>query len=412
MFATFARRAVAGLVASLGLVAAMAAPAGAPTEATSAWPQDGHDAAHTWRNMDERAINLRSFARLKPTASVKQGQFYVGAASQTGEGTLYSCNNLSRITASDGVTGAALWSRTDLPGGECGNVAVSARAIFVTTQRRFDYWGGYFELGAYVMALHPTTGATLWETRVDDAESLGFENPTLVGRRLYVTDGRSSVYAFDATTGAQLWQASTDGRLNNAATVGQGKVFVSTWTDGDDERIVQAFDAATGARVWRHSLGQFNSWHAPMLMDGRLIVTTSSGLVRALDAATGTLLWQTQMAGYIPEPPAAGLKTLFISQSSTVVALDAATGAVHWSRTLPGQSLASNLVAVGGGVAYMGLEGVANLRLGMLDGRTGASVKAPGSYLYGSHVQLTVGQGRVQVATNQGSLYVFSLPAP
>lgn len=407
MFATPIRRAVAGFVASFGLIAAAAAQ----TQAPSAWLQDGHDAAHTWRNMEERTVNLRSFARLTPLANVKQGQFYVGATSQLPSGTLYSCNNLSRITASDGASGAALWSRTDLPGGECGNVAVDTRAVFVTTQRRFDYWGGYFELGAYVVALNPTSGQTLWQTRVDDTESLGFENPTLVGKRLFVTDGRSTVYAFNAVTGERLWQASTDGRLNNAATVGRGKVFVSTWTDGDDERIVQAFDAATGARVWRHSLGQLNSWHSPMLMDGRLIITTSSGLVRALDAGTGAVLWQTQMAGYVPEPPAAGLKTLFISQPSAVVALDAVTGAMRWSRTLPGQSLASNLVAVGGGVAYVGLEGVANLRLGMLDGRTGVSVKAPATYMYGSHVQLTVGQGRVQAATNQGDLYIFGIPA-
>lgn len=402
------RRAAAGFVAACGLLAA--ATAAEPTANPSAWPHDGHDSAHTWRNADETAIHTRSLAQLVQLARIKQGQFYVGAASQTGNGVLYSCNNLSRITASDGITGAPLWSRTDLPGGECGNVAVNARSVFVTTQRRFDAWGGTFELGAYVLALHPRTGQTQWQAKVEDPYSLGFDNPALHAGRLIVTDGRSAVYAFDAKSGATLWRASTDGRLNNAATVGLGKVFVSTWTDGDEERIVQAFDVASGAPVWRHSLGQGNSWHAPMLMGGRLFVTTSSGLVRALDAASGTLLWQRQLAGYIPEPPAAGKKNLFVSQPSAVLSLDAATGAVLWQRDLPRQSLASNLVAVGDGVVYVGLEGVSTLRLGMLDGRTGEPAAAPPVDLYGSHVQLTVAQGRVQAATNQGDLYLFGLP--
>lgn len=409
MFYSFIRRALPGTLAVLGLASVAAAPA----QADSTWSQDGHDAARTWRNTEEAAVTLRRFAQLRPLAQVEQGQFYVGASSMGAAGTQYNCNNLSRLTATDAVTGSARWSRPDLEGGECGNVAVSERSVFVSTLRRFDYWGGQYELGAYLFALDPASGQTQWQAKVEDPYSLGLENPTLAGGRVFVTDGRSAVYAFDAQSGARLWAADTGGRLNNAATAGLGKVFVSTWLDccETNDRLVMAFDARSGAPVWQYSLGQDNSWHAPMLMGRLLVATTSNGRVVALNADTGALVWTRQLAGYIPEPPAAGGDTVYLTQQSGIVALDAATGAVRWQRSMAGYSLASNLVVLPDGVALVALDGVSTLRLAMLGGRAGNLVRAPNLTMYGTHAQLTVAQGRVQVATNQGELHLFGLPA-
>ncbi len=75
--------------------------------------------------------------------------------------------------------------------------------------------------------------AQAWQQTVGPAGVNGNDNdsPTIAGNVVYLTDGvGKQVFAFDAASGAQLWNSGTTitGNVMNAATV-DGRVFVGSW---------------------------------------------------------------------------------------------------------------------------------------------------------------------------------------
>ena len=132
---------------------------------------------------------------------------------------------------------------------------------------------------------------------------------------------------------------------------------------------------------------------SPVVIDGRVFVTTTAGRVIAVDAASGKPLWTHK-----PDTPfngnrgmGAGDGLLFAGLSdSTVIALDQKTGAVVWKKTreadTPAQSM-SSAPAYANGVVVAVVTGGDNFARGRamgLDARTGRQlwkfevVPAPG----------------------------------
>ncbi|TMK82270.1 MAG: hypothetical protein E6G47_00950 [Actinobacteria bacterium] len=175
------------------------------------------------------------------------------------------------------TTGAQLWvSRYNGPGNgvdQIYSVKVSpdGSKVFVTGWSRGTTSG----LDYATLAYDATTGAQLWESRyngpgnrADQAFSLAVSPD---GYQVFVT-GHSwatpavgfsgydyATLAYDATTGAQLWVSRYDpaGRQDDAHTVKVSpdgtKVFVtglSVGTSGHNDYATLAYDATTGAQLW------------------------------------------------------------------------------------------------------------------------------------------------------------------
>jgi outer membrane protein assembly factor BamB/tetratricopeptide (TPR) repeat protein len=130
------------------------------------------------------------------------------------------------------------------------------------------------------------------------------------------------LFAFDATTGAKLWDhAPGSGVCPEAEGLSvcappllvEGRLYVPcARVEGRIELRVLCCDPATGVLLWstrvvsgQRALNMFNRheeefWSAPLAVhDGALIVGTQLGSVAALDLASGACLWQ---ATYEPLP--------------------------------------------------------------------------------------------------------------
>eukprot|EP01036_Dinobryon_divergens_P042458 gene42458-56422_t len=198
-----------------------------------------------------------------------------------------------RLIALDAATGAEQWST--YTGGQCGSATLTPEAAYVTT------WGGTPTRYA-LTAVRRADGSTLWSVPPAQTDSLGFENPTLSGNSLYVSDRRSGVSAFDAGTGALRWKAET-GMLNQQATVAGGLVYVSTWGNGSTApHRVFAFSAKDGALKWSRPTDTANSQYPAAVAEGRVFVGSDTGALYAYDAAKGKPLWKATFSGYVSAP--------------------------------------------------------------------------------------------------------------
>lgn len=387
---------------ALVLLSALAGPVLAA--GANAWAQFGHDAAHSHANPAETRLTPDRFKDLRLLWKRKLGQFYVGA-SVVGAGRVINCSNLLGVGARDAASGALLWDYGGLPGNHhCGSAALDTDALWVSTDDSRTH-------EVHVVALALSSGALRWQRTLSDPQSVGVLSPVRKGQHLFVADRRSSVHALSARSGRLLWQAAT-GCYQNPPTVGAGQVFVSTWyacTDGGLRLI--ALDAADGSPRWTQPLSD-DSWYAPLLQGTQVHVSTVDGWVRAFDGATGTPAWSQRLANYPAAPLVGGGDTVYANDSGAVYAFDAASGALRWKTVMPqGGRIASNLVLAAGSLFHTVIEADGTHRLGVVHAATGQAGPRKATML-GDFAQLTVADGRVQVASNYGYLYVFGLPTP
>ncbi|HEV8361066.1 MAG TPA: PQQ-binding-like beta-propeller repeat protein [Candidatus Thermoplasmatota archaeon] len=192
--------------------------------------------------------------------------------------------------AYDARDGGLAWvQRYDGPahledGGYAAAVHPSAGLVYVTGWSASEDADADFDYAT--VAYDTATGNRVWEARygpssaLDDLALAVGVDPR--GERVFVTgwsqgqDGsdRYATVAYDARTGAQLWEAAVPARLaNNLDIAGRGngpgnnldlaalsvapdgrRVYVTGTTDGpagDNDQFAVAYDAATGAEVWR-----------------------------------------------------------------------------------------------------------------------------------------------------------------
>ncbi|RVQ69822.1 pyrrolo-quinoline quinone [Croceicoccus ponticola] len=141
-----------------------------------------------------------------------------------------------------------------------------------------------------------------------------------------------------AATPVRAWTASIAGssdkqRLAAAPVIGGGRVYAF-----DTAGVVHAFAEQNGARVWERSLRIKGDGASSVFgggasfADGKLYVTTGTGLVAAVDAATGAELWQVQLPGPLRGSPTIAFGALYVmTQDNKVVSLDIANGATQWT---------------------------------------------------------------------------------
>jgi outer membrane protein assembly factor BamB len=159
--------------------------------------------------------------------------------------------------------------------------------------------------------------------------------PVVAYGRLYVSDGRGTFTAFDAATGAIVWQHHFPRCAASSPTVADGVVYQALMDhvchrhDGARGAIV-AMDAATGAVLWTQPGPVVES--SLLLVDGLLYYGGWDAHVYAMDASTHRVVWRTAVDDYITDSAAYDRGTVFIgTDGGTLYALDARTGKVRWS---------------------------------------------------------------------------------
>lgn len=145
--------------------------------------------------------------------------------------------------------------------------------------------------------------------------------PLMADGRLYVSAPWSKVYAFDATTGRQLWKYDPQvpgdwavklccGIVNRGVAMYEDNIIWATL----DGRLVSV-KAATGELVWEKQITDREGWHsitgAPRIANGRIFIGEAGseyhqrGYMAAYDANNGNELWRWWA---VPGDPALGFE--------------------------------------------------------------------------------------------------------
>jgi outer membrane protein assembly factor BamB len=126
---------------------------------------------------------------------------------------------------------------------------------------------------------------------------------------------------------------SLKARLGSPPVVANGRVFTI-----DTTATVRAFDAQTGAQIWQSRFGVDRDNEASLYGgglahdNGRIYATNGLGYVAALDVANGGLHWQVRPGGPLRGAPTIAYDgVLVMSQDNQVYSLRSSNGETIWS---------------------------------------------------------------------------------
>lgn len=201
-----------------------------------------------------------------------------------------------RLTVIDLESGDVRWAK-ELGTPISGAVTVDAGRVLATTL------GGQDD-PSEIVALDAESGDELWRASAEDASNL-VSAPVVADGRMLTLDALGGVLAFDADDGRFLWRTEVN---NPIAPRGQpfllqgvgapapvsadGQVFAVDVTGR-----VYAFDAETGAALWDHALNDPSQFSPPLLTDDQILVSTDSGTLYAVDRRSGHLVWRVDGGG-------------------------------------------------------------------------------------------------------------------
>ncbi|HEX7876878.1 MAG TPA: PQQ-binding-like beta-propeller repeat protein [Sphingobium sp.] len=136
---------------------------------------------------------------------------------------------------------------------------------------------------------------------------------------------------------ATAWTASIEGstpraRLASSPVVANGKLYVI-----DAGAHVIAFDATSGAKLWQTTLPSEGSGRAVFgggvsIVDDKLYASTGVGDVAALNASDGSILWKKRPGGPLRGAPTLANGHIYVmGQDNQMFALNQSDGEVQWS---------------------------------------------------------------------------------
>jgi outer membrane protein assembly factor BamB len=212
----------------------------------------------------------------------------------------------------------------------------------------------------YVFAFNASTGQQLWGTIAGNDV---YGTPAVANGMVYAGTSSGNLAALNATTGHLLWNYWTGAQIVAAPTVANGVVYVGSY-----DHYLHAVNASTGTLKWKYLIGT-SIYAAATVANGVVYVGVPDHNVYALDAETGTLLWTFTTGNYVMNSPAVANGVVYVASDDLYVyALDARTGALLWKF---GKLLGTpSTVSVSRGVVYFGGPN----HLYALNGRTGAVV--------------------------------------
>jgi outer membrane protein assembly factor BamB len=239
---------------------------------------------------------------------------FVNAAYDSGKVFVVNFDGLMK--AFDAASGTLLWS-VSLPG-------QSAFTSPPTAVNGIVYEGGA-GVGGTVYAVDETNGAVLWTMPVENGDH---SSPAVTGGNIYVSYACPQSYAFNATTGQQLWHYSSCCEGGGGATpvVNAGQVYVRD--DLCDQTSGLVLDANTGTVI-----GGFNSDRPPAFI-GNLALYFQSGTLVGVE--NGQVLWSFAGDGQLTSAPVIVNQTIYIgSNSGTLFGLNT-SGQQIWSTQVGG----------------------------------------------------------------------------
>ena len=219
--------------------------------------------------------------------------------------------------ALDRKTGGVVWQRRDLPcrhfRGPGSSVALH-RDTLILTMDGIDV--------QYLVALDRKTGETKWKTErttdFGDVEAGGiirgdgdfrkaYTTPgfvTVGGRTQLVSPGAKACYGYDAGTGEELWKITYDGYSNAASPVFlDDKMAIINTGFGKAHLVGVRLDDGLKGDVTRSHVEwdvfkRIPTLSSPVVVDGKIYVTSELGVLSRIDAASGKIEGSIPLNGH------------------------------------------------------------------------------------------------------------------
>jgi eukaryotic-like serine/threonine-protein kinase len=138
----------------------------------------------------------------------------------------------------------------------------------------------------------------LWSSPIGAIDS----SPKVVNGVVYVASIDQKVDAFDAATGAKLWEYSLGGPTGiecPTLTVANGVVYI-----GNLDNKIYALDAKTGSKLWDFETGGIIFLSNPVVANGSVYIGDADHKLYALNATTGMKIWDFSTGNAILSTPA------------------------------------------------------------------------------------------------------------
>lgn len=206
---------------------------------------------------------------------------------------------------------------------------------------------------ATVRAFDAKSGASLWQSRIDasgEKRALAFGGGVSVADgRVYVTTGYGIAVALDAQSGRQIWKMDGTTPLRGAPTVDGNRLFVMT-----QDNQMFALSSDKGERLWESTgtveVAGLLGIGSPAVGQDTVVVGFSSGELSALRVENGRPVWQDALARTGRSTALAALadidaspvidrgRVFAVGHGGRMAALDLATGQRVWEQTVAGIS--------------------------------------------------------------------------
>lgn len=226
---------------------------------------DGNTRVHAVDAKTGQAKWVAELMKLKPESGIT---IAVHTSPTVVDGTVYIGNAFGDLFALSTETGEVIWKKPH--GGTVAGSAVADGVLYYTGR------------DTYVRAVDAKTGDEKWNWH-SKAGSWMTSAPAVAGGVVYTgsSDDRSA-YAFDATTGAELWRTPLMGRAFSAPALTADTVFI-----GSEEGqaygggSVFALDRKTGEIMWEFKT-EGNVFSSPVVNGGVVFVGSDDGYIYAL----------------------------------------------------------------------------------------------------------------------------------
>jgi outer membrane protein assembly factor BamB len=253
---------------------------------------------------------------------------------------------------------------------------------------------------------------TVWSAQVGKGTGRRFVRliPAMDAGRIYAADVRGQVAAFDAASGARLWEVDTETPISAGVEADGGRVLVGT-----DQAEVFALDQDSGSIVWRAEVSS-EVLAVPRAANGTVVVKTADGRLFGLDAADGKRLWVYQSAVPVltlrgaSAPVIVGDIAIAGLANGKLLALGLRDGRVLWETAIAvphGRSELERMVDISGDPVYV--EGI--VYVSSYQGRVAAVDVQTGRLLWGydisSYAGLAVDHDKVYVTDEQGHVWAL-----
>jgi outer membrane protein assembly factor BamB len=193
-----------------------------------------------------------------------------------------------------------------------------------------------------LIAIDFKNGKTLWKTDVG-APVRGTPAVALEEKRVIVLTADNQTLAFDIASGEPRWEhrgiRESAGYFSSTSPVVSEGIVVASYSSGE----VFAFRAETGSVLWTDTVASVSKTSAaavfsgidadPIVQDGVVVVTSASGQMQASALLNGRPLWQ-QRVGSHSTPWSAGNVLFVLSDTHDLAAIFKRDGSVRWASSL------------------------------------------------------------------------------